>query len=92
MSYTILSDPGNHLLAAPDATGNKVHSRVNPGVTNRLSITLITDAYLRTDAAGLVGTSDTATLKAHITFRAHRNKDGLPKTISTRYIMTLGNF
>lgn len=92
ITYSILSDPGQHLLAPPDPVSKNMHTVVQPNNVTRLPVTLITDTYLRTNASGLVGTSDTATIKAHAVFRAHRNKDGYPKTLVARYIMTLGNF
>jgi len=92
ISYSILSDPGQHLLAPPDPISKNIHVAVKPYNVSRLPVTLITDTYLKTNAAGLVGTSDTATIKANAVFRVHRNKDGYPKTLSARYLMTLGNF
>jgi hypothetical protein len=92
IAYTILSDPGQHLLAPPEVSEGKLRAKIHAGSPTKVSVTLITDAYLRTNASGLVGTSDTATIKAHLIFRTHRNKDGYPKTITTRYLMTLGNF
>lgn len=92
IAYTIQSDPGHHLLAAPEAAEGKLRSTISAGIPTKVAVTLITDNYLRTNASGLVGTSDTATIKAHLIFRTHRNKDGFVKTIGTRYIMTLGNF
>ena len=65
---------------------------VKPYNVSRMPVTLITDTYLKTNAAGLIGSSDTATIRAHAVFRAHRNKDGYPKTLVARYVMTLGNF
>jgi hypothetical protein len=92
ITYSTLSDPGQHLLAPPDPVSKNIHTVVQPNNVQRLPVTLITDTYLRTNAAGFIGTSDTATIKAHAVFRAHRNKDGYPKTLVARYLMTLGNF
>lgn len=92
LSYTLTSDPGHHILAAPESIHKKFHVVVQPNSVTRLPVVLVTDTYLKDNALGLVGTSDTATLKVHMVFRTHRNKDGQPKTLVTRYYLTLGNF
>jgi hypothetical protein len=92
LTYSLLADPGNHITALPPPAQKNFRSQVKPYVTNRFPVTLVTEAYLRSSAAGLLGTSDTATIRAHLVFKAHRNKDGARKTLTARYLMTLGNF
>jgi|YelNatPaOPRAMG01_1025707.scaffolds.fasta_scaffold01347_8 hypothetical protein len=92
ISYTLLSDPGHHLIALPDPDAKHIGTTVTPGVNSRIPVTLVTDTYLRENAMGFLGTSDTATIKAQLVFRAHRNKDGYPQTFKTRYIFNIGNY
>lgn len=92
MNYVLLADPGHHLTGLPSPEHKNFHVQVKPYQVNRVPVTVITEEYLRTDATGLLGTSDTATIKAQLVFQAHRNKDGVRKTLTDRYILTLGNF
>ncbi|MGC8724360.1 MAG: hypothetical protein ACP5VF_10910 [Acidobacteriota bacterium] len=92
ISYDLLSDPGHHLIALPDPDTKQLKIQVTPGVNSRVPVTLVTDTYLRENAMGFLGTSDTATIKAQVVFRAHRNKDGYPQTMKARYIFNIGNY
>ncbi|MGA9751613.1 MAG: hypothetical protein WBS54_07470 [Acidobacteriota bacterium] len=92
ISYTLLSDPGHHLIALPDPDTKHLGTKVTPGVNGRIPVTLVTDTYLRENAMGFLGTSDTASIKAQVVFRTHRNKDGYPQTIKGRYIFNIGNY
>jgi hypothetical protein len=92
ISYSLLSDTGHHLVALPAADQRKLGVTVKPNVATRLPITIVTDAYLRDNASGFIGTSDTATVKARLLFKGHRNKDGAAQTMDARFIFTIGNF
>jgi hypothetical protein len=92
ISYTLQSDPGRHLAALPTSEHKNTHTKVTPGVQLRLPVTIVTDTYLRDYAQGFVGTSDTAIVKAHLVFHAHRNKDGVRQSFPSRFLFTLGNF
>lgn len=92
ISYTLQSDPGGHLVALPTTQRMTPRSKVTPGIDLRLPVTIITDGYLRDNAQGFVGTTDSAIVKAHLVFHAHRNKDGFRQSNAARFIFTIGNF
>lgn len=92
ISYTLQSDPGGHLAAVPPSDHRTIHTKVTPGVDTRLPVNIVTDSYLRDNAQGFVGTTDSAILKAHLVFHAHRNKDGARQSMPARFLFTLGNF
>ncbi len=92
INYVLLSYTGNHLLALPPSRTSKLHVAVKPGVPTRLPISIVTDTYLADNASGFIGTTDTATVRANLVFRAHRNKDGFSQTMTSRFIFTIGNF
>lgn len=92
ISYALQSDPGGHLAALPPSDHKVMRTKVKPGVDLRLPVNIVTDSYLRDNAQGFVGTSDTAIVKAHLAFHAHRNKDGVRQSFPSRFLFTLGNF
>lgn len=92
ISYTLLSDPGHHLVALPPSGHTKITTKVKPGLPTRYPVEIVTDTYLQANALGFVGTSDRAKVKAHVVFRVHRNSDGYAKTISAPFIFTIGDF
>lgn len=92
ITYTLLNDPGHHLLALPSDRSDKANAVVKPGPGVRYPVNIVTDTYLRDNASGFIGTSDSATLKANVSFRTHRNKDGFVQNVQGRFIFTIGNF
>ncbi len=90
--YTLISDPGNHLVALPPDTDSKIKSKVLPNSPSRIPLTLVTDSYLRQNAMGFVGTTDSATVAMHVIFKTHRNKDGYPQTVKSTYYFSIGNY
>jgi hypothetical protein len=92
LSYVLLSDPGHHLVSLPPSDQSSLKVKVKPYSPTRYPIVLVTDQYLLENAGGFIGTSDTATIKAHVVFRTHRNKDGVRKTVTAKYVLTIGNF
>jgi len=92
ISYTLLSDPGHHLLGLPPSEHRKANSKVQPGIVDRLPVVIVTDSYLQDNAAGFIGTSDKATVKAHLLFHAFRNRDGMPQEVNGNFIFNIGNY
>lgn len=92
LSYEVLSDPGHHLIAPPADESRHVGVKVSPGMSARVPVVMVTDAYLQENALGFLGTSDTATLKVRLAFQVHRNKDGATRTLTSRYYLNIGNF
>lgn len=90
--YVLISDPGHHLARLPDDDSQRMKSKVSPGVTARVPVTIVTDTYLLENAQDFVGTSDTARVKVRLTFHAHRNKDGAAKVVQAAYVFNIGNF
>jgi hypothetical protein len=92
ISYSLQSDPGGHLVALPASQRMTPRSKVTPGIDLRLPVTIITDSYLRDNAQGFVGTTDSAIVKAQLVFHSHRNKDGVKQSNTARFLFTIGNF
>jgi len=92
ITYTLLNDPGHHLMALPADRTEKANTVVKPGPGVRFPVQIVTDTYLRDNASGFIGTSDTAMVKANVVFRTHRNKDGFVQDVQGRVIFTIGNF
>ncbi len=92
ISYSLLSDPGHHLQSLPPDDHKKIKTQVKPGVPARISVQIVSDSYLQDNAAGFVGTSDTAVVKAHLVFHCVRNKDGMPQDVPAKFVFTIGNF
>lgn len=91
--YSLVGDPGGHLQALPpDSTGEKMGLSVTPGLVVRGAVTIVEDSYLLSNAQGFTGTSDTATVKALVTFHCHRNSDGTQKVLSKRFVFEIGDF
>ena len=92
VSYTLVSDPGRHLTALPEDYTEKTNHKISPGFPSRYPVTIVTAAYMRDNAQGFIGTADTATIKTHVLFRVHRNKDGYAKTLQGNFTLNIGNF
>jgi hypothetical protein len=92
ISYSVVSDPGHHLVGVPPARTEHIKAKVAPYTPTRSPVSMVEDGFLAENAAGFLGTTDTATVKVHLVFRAHRNKDGLPKVIRTNYFFNVGNY
>lgn len=91
--YTLVGDPAGHLLALPaDVENKRAGRKVNPGVIDRLGVTVVEDTYLLNSALGFSGTSDRATVQARFTFKAHRNFDGAVKHLEKRFLFQIGDF
>lgn len=90
--YTLISDPGHHLVAVPSSDDQKVKVKVKPYVGSRIPVTLVSDGYLQANASGFAGTTDSARLAMHVVFKAHRNKDGYPQTVKSTYYFSIGNY
>jgi len=92
VAYSLVSDPGGHLLGLPEDLSERAGASVTPGIQTRFPITMIQDTYLADNAAGFIGTGDVATVQARVTFKTHRNRDGAGKILSTSYTFTIGDF
>lgn len=93
LRYTLVGDPGGHLQALPpDVVGQKFGLSVTPGLVVRGAVTMVEGSYLLGNAQGFTGTSDTATVKALVTFHCHRNADGTQKILSKRFVFEIGDF
>ena len=87
-SYSI-DDPGAHILAPlPDV--NMTNSlTVTSASRARYVIQILTKDWLETNAQGLVGTTDTATVTLTGTFTAHRNRDGIQRSFPFTFSFVL---
>lgn len=92
ISYSLLSDPGHHLVALPSSGHTHLPTKVKPGLPTRYPVEIVSDAYLQANALGFLGTSDRARVKAHVVFRVHRNRDGFGKSVTEPFIFTIGDF
>ncbi len=92
VSYSIVNDPGHHLSELPTDYSKKANHQVAPGPATRYPVQMVSAAYLSNIAQGFVGTADVATVKVHVVFKTHRNKDGYRQTVNGKYIMNLGSF
>jgi hypothetical protein len=90
--YTLISDPGHHLVALPAGDDQNVKIKVKPYVTSRIPVTLVSEAYLQENAASFAGTTDSARLAMQVVIKAHRNKDGYVQTLKTTYYFSIGNY
>ena len=91
--YSLISDPGGHLQALPaTVSGRKIAQVIPPGIVGRVAVTLVEDSYLMANAQGFTGTSDRATVRAHLVFRCHRNADGTRKVLTQRFTFDIGDF
>ncbi len=90
--YVLVSDPGRHLASLPGDESQKVKTKVTPGVSARIPVTILSDTFILENAQDFVGTSDTARIKLRLTFHAHRNKDGATKVVQATYFFNIGNY
>jgi hypothetical protein len=92
ITYQLLSDPGHHIQSLPASEHKKTHTKVQPGQVNKVAVTIVSDTWVQDNAAGFIGTSDTAIIKAHVVFHAYRQRDGATKDLATKFLFTVGNF
>ncbi len=91
-TFTLVSDPGGHLLALPLDDHQHTRTKVSPNSPTRYLVSLVTESYLNDNASGFIGTADVATVKVHVVFHAHAVKDGRPKTIRANYVFNIGDY
>jgi hypothetical protein len=85
-----ISDPNGHNIAPLPAVNLTNATQVTSSSTTRYSITLVTQDWVAApEVQSLVGTSDIVTVTLNATFKAHRNSDGLQKTIPVTWSFTL---
>ena len=53
---------------------------------------MVSASYLSNNAQGFIGTADMATVKVHVVFKTHRNKDGYAQTVIGQVHMNIGSF
>lgn len=92
ITYTLISDPGEHLSALPADDVNRSHTKIASYYPAKVSIPMVTDNYLADNASGFIGTADTARVKAHVVFHAHRVKDGKRKIVAAHYFFNIGDY
>lgn len=91
-TYTLVSDPGGHLTALPADEINRPHTKIASYYPTKVSIAIVSDTYLADNASGFVGTADSARVKVHVVFYAHRVKDGRRKVIAAHYFFNIGDY
>jgi len=90
--YALISDPGGHLLAIPADYSEKLHTKLKSSYSAKVAIRLVTDSFMADNTSGFIGTADTARIKVHLVFSAHRVKDGVHKSLATNYYFNIGDY
>lgn len=84
-----IDDPGGHILAPLPDINVTVAGTVSSRTPLQYTIDLITKEWLETNAQGLVGTTDEATVTLNLTFQTHRNRDGLVQVFPVTWSYTI---
>ncbi|MEJ2420975.1 MAG: hypothetical protein P8018_04465, partial [Acidobacteriota bacterium] len=90
-TFTI-NDPGGYITQPLPDIHDTVPTAVTSTYPTRYEITLLTQQWLQDNASGMIGTTDVATVTLDITFHAHRNRDGLQKTITDQFQFTISDY
>lgn len=87
-TYSV-DDPGGHILAPPPDLNQTLQMGVVSRSGSRAQITLVTEDWLTDNAAGLIGTTDIATVTLTATFTSHRVRDGLQRSFPVTFSYVL---
>jgi len=84
-----IADPGGTILAPLPPLAQTTTAVVSSRSQLRYPVPLLTKAWIDANCAGLIGTTDIATVTLTATMTATRNRDGQPKLVPITFIFTL---